>query len=205
MLRHRERVKDEPARTRPRSATQNVALPGAFTERDDDVLLRAVQRAAIEAWLLSATTRRPGPRTGPCRKAATCSHHVFTPLPFRCSRGGRFRSSEILVTMPNHVELGRRAQRDLRSLPDGGRTRIVRALREDLAADPLPPNLDLVPLRGRAPWLRLRSGDWRVLLRPLSAAELAGVAGTAERGFLVARIVNRGDLDRAITTLPGID
>jgi hypothetical protein len=74
-----------------------------------------------------------------------------------------------------------------------------------LVADPLPSNLDIVALRGRAPWLRLRSGDWRVLLRPLSAAELADVGGAAERGFLVARIVNRRDLERAVATLPGLD
>jgi len=90
-------------------------------------------------------------------------------------------------------------------LPDRDRSRIVRALHEDLAADPLPPNLDLVPLRGRAPWLRLRSSAWRVLLRPLSAAELADVAGTAECGFLVARIVDRRELERAVANLPGID
>lgn len=107
--------------------------------------------------------------------------------------------------MPNHVELGRRAQRDLRALPERDRSRIVRALRNDLAAEPLPPNLDLVALRGRAPWLRLRSGDWRVLLRPLTPTELSEVAGTAERGFLVARVVNRRDLERAVATLPSID
>ena len=105
--------------------------------------------------------------------------------------------------MPNHVELSRRAQRDLRTLPDRDRRHIVRALREELATDPLAPNVDLIALRGRAPWLRLRSGDWRVLLRPLSAAELAEVAATGRRGFLVARIVNRRDLDRAVATLPG--
>ena len=107
--------------------------------------------------------------------------------------------------MPNHIELSRRAQRDLRVLPNRHRSRIVQALREGLAADPLPRNLDLVALQGRAPWLRLRSGDWRVLLRPLSAAELVEVAGTAARGFLVARIVNRRDLERAVATLPRID
>lgn len=107
--------------------------------------------------------------------------------------------------MPNHVELSRRAQRDLRVLPDRDRSRIVRALREGLASDPLPRNLDVVALQGRAPSLRLRSGDWRVLLRPLNAPELADVAGTATRGFLVARIVNRRDLERAVATLPRID
>jgi mRNA-degrading endonuclease RelE of RelBE toxin-antitoxin system len=107
--------------------------------------------------------------------------------------------------MPNHVELSRRAQQDLRALPDRDRGRIVRALRQGLAADPLPRTLDVVALQGRAPWLRLRSGDWRVLLRPLSTAELAEVAGAATRGFLVARIVNRRDLERAVATLPRID
>jgi mRNA-degrading endonuclease RelE of RelBE toxin-antitoxin system len=107
--------------------------------------------------------------------------------------------------MPNHVELSRRAQRDLRALPERDRSRIARALREGLAADPLPRNLDLVALQGRAPWLRLRSGDWRVLLRPLSVRELADVANAATRGFLVARIVNRRDLERAVATLPRID
>jgi mRNA-degrading endonuclease RelE of RelBE toxin-antitoxin system len=107
--------------------------------------------------------------------------------------------------MPNHVELSRRAQRDLRVLRVRDRSRIVRALQVDLAADPLPRNLDVVALQSRAPWLRLRSGDWRVLLRPLSAAELDDVAGTAARGFLVARIVNRRDLERAVATLPRTD
>src|SRR3970040_1563537 len=107
--------------------------------------------------------------------------------------------------MPNHVELSRRSQREPRGLPRRDRSRIVQALQEGLAADPLPRNLDLVALQGRAPWLRLRSGDWRVLLRPLSAAELADVSGTAARGFLVARIVNRRDLERAVATLPRID
>ncbi len=107
--------------------------------------------------------------------------------------------------MPSHVELSRRAQRDLRALSDRDRSRIVRALREGLAADPLPRNLDIVALQGQAPWLRLRSGDWRVLLRPLSVAELADVGGTTARGFLVARIVNRRDLERAVATLPRID
>ena len=107
--------------------------------------------------------------------------------------------------MPNHLELSRRAQRDLRALPDRDRSRIVRALREGLASDPVPRNLNLVALQGRPPWLRLRSGDWRVLLRPLSETEFADVAGTATRGFLVARIVNRRDLERAVATLPRTD
>lgn len=106
--------------------------------------------------------------------------------------------------MPNHVELSRRAQRDLRALPGRDRGRIVRALREDLVDDPPPQNLDIVALQGRAPWLRVRVGNWRVLFRPLSSDELADAVGTAERGFLVARIVDRRDLERAVATLPKV-
>ncbi len=129
----------------------------------------------------------------------------MTRLRAAANRDGAQVENLVENTMPNHVELSRRAQRDLRALPQRDRGRIIRALQEDLAADPLPRNLDVVALQGRAPWLRLRSGDWRVLLRPLSAVELADVEGTAERGFLVARIVNRRDLERAVATLPRID
>ena len=107
--------------------------------------------------------------------------------------------------MPSHVEISRRAQRDLRALPGRDRSRIVRALREDLVDDPPPQNLDIAALQSRAPWLRVRVGNWRVLCRPLGSDELAGLAGTAERGVLVARIVNRRDLERAVATLPEID
>src|SRR5712692_5134478 len=107
--------------------------------------------------------------------------------------------------MPNHIELSRRAERDLRGVTGDDRRRIIRALREDLTAEPPAENLDIVPLRGREPWLRMRVGDWRILFRPLTPAEFAqlgDVAGDAERGYLVARIVNRRDLERAVETLP---
>jgi mRNA-degrading endonuclease RelE of RelBE toxin-antitoxin system len=123
------------------------------------------------------------------------THQIGTGLKLRVLSGPRCRTT---------LNWSRRAQRDLRALPDRDRSRIVRALREGLAADPLPRTLEVVALQGRAPWLRLRSGDWRVL-RPLSTAELVDVAGAATRGFLVARIVNRRDLERAVATLPRID
>jgi mRNA-degrading endonuclease RelE of RelBE toxin-antitoxin system len=107
--------------------------------------------------------------------------------------------------MPNYVELSRRAQRDLRALTGRDRSRIVRVLRDDLVADPPTQNLDIVALQGRTPWLRIRVGNWRVLCRPLSADELSDAIGTAERGFLVGRIVNRRELERAVATLPKID
>lgn len=107
--------------------------------------------------------------------------------------------------MPNHVELSRHAQRDLQAPTGRDRSRIARVLRDDLVDDPLPQNLDIVALQGRAPWLRIRVGNWRVLCPPLSSDELSGLAGMLERGFLVARIVNRRELERAVATLPKID
>lgn len=87
------------------------------------------------------------------------------------------------------VELSRRAQRDLRGLDPQVRPRVIAALREDLAADPPPPNLDVKTLQGRAPWRRLRVGEHRVLFRPEGD------------GLLVARVVDRRDLDRAVRGL----
>ncbi len=64
--------------------------------------------------------------------------------------------------------------------------------------DPLPPNVDVKPLTGRAPWLRIRVGDVRILCRPLRANE-GQTAGGA--GYLMARIVRRRDLERTISEL----
>jgi len=61
---------------------------------------------------------------------------------------------------------------------------------EVLASDPLPENADDKALTGRAPWRRLRVGELRILYRP------------HPRGRRVARIIQRGDLDRAVRTLP---
>ena len=58
-------------------------------------------------------------------------------------------------------------------------------------ATPQPRDLDVVPLVGHAPWLRLRVGDYRVLFRPESAPST----------FLVVRVVNRRDLERAVANL----
>ena len=44
-------------------------------------------------------------------------------------------------------------------------------------------------LDGHAPWLRLRIGDYRALYRPI------------EGGWWVERVVNRRDLEQALTTL----
>ncbi len=50
-------------------------------------------------------------------------------------------------------------------------------------------NLDVKPLQGRPGWWRLRVGDWRILY--LADAN----------GIVVERIVNRRDLERAVSTL----
>ena len=89
--------------------------------------------------------------------------------------------------MISSIELSNRAARDLKRIGPGvSRARIVEGLRALAAGDS---NLDVKALEGRAPWLRLRVGDFRVLYRPI------------EGGYLVARIVNRRDLDRAVDSL----
>jgi mRNA-degrading endonuclease RelE of RelBE toxin-antitoxin system len=84
------------------------------------------------------------------------------------------------------VRLSRRGERDLRRLDPQDRARIVAALR---ALGTGAPHLDTKPLKGAGPWLRLRVGSYRVLYRPI------------EGGWLVERIVDRGDLERAVGSL----
>ena len=62
-------------------------------------------------------------------------------------------------------------------------------------------SLDIKALQGAAPWLRLRVGDFRVLCRSLTAEELHALLGSPGAGFLVGRVVDRRDLDRAIESL----
>lgn len=85
------------------------------------------------------------------------------------------------------IVLASRAARELRKLDPPTRTRIVAGLR-DLAGDV--DNLDVRPLSGAAPWLRLRVGDYRILYRYAD-----------EAAVLVARIVHRSDLERAVQSL----
>ena len=102
----------------------------------------------------------------------------------------------------NHIELSKRALKDLRRIDHANRRRLLDVLEQDLAAEPQPPNLDVKPLVGRAPWLRLRRGDYRILYRPLTDAELRTLRTEGPTGFLVERIIDRGDLERATATLP---
>ena len=95
---------------------------------------------------------------------------------------------------PRRLELSRRAARDLRKLERRDVERVRDALAELRQGAA---NLDIKPLRGSAPWLRLRVGELRVLYRPLSDQEAA--AGGA--GWLIARVIPRGELDRAVASL----
>lgn len=95
------------------------------------------------------------------------------------------------------VELTRRATRDLRALSPPDYRRVARAITETLASEPLPANADDKPLRGRSPWYRLRVGELRLIYRALEADEIPGI----ESGRLVARVVHRRDLERAVATV----
>lgn len=89
------------------------------------------------------------------------------------------------------LRLARRAEKDLDGLPKRVAARVVKAL-EILGEDPGAEGLDVKPLVGRRPWRRLRVGGYRILFKP------------AERGrvLLVGRVIDRRDLERALTTLP---
>jgi mRNA-degrading endonuclease RelE of RelBE toxin-antitoxin system len=100
------------------------------------------------------------------------------------------------VTVALFAPLAERDLRKLRRSPDLGRIReAIRALERGEEG------LDIVALEGRRPWRRLREGDWRIIFRPLSQAEARRLGIADGDALLVARIVNRRDLERAIRTL----
>lgn len=95
------------------------------------------------------------------------------------------------------VHLSSSAQKDLRKLlknPAGAA--IKRFILHDLAAEPWPENLDVASLEGLGTWLRVRAGEFRIVLRPLNAAECK--ARSVAKGYLVDRVVNRRDLERIL-------
>jgi mRNA-degrading endonuclease RelE of RelBE toxin-antitoxin system len=100
------------------------------------------------------------------------------------------------------VELSKRALRDLRRIDHKRRKRLLALLEDDLAAEPQPPNLDIKALAGRAPWLRLRRGEHRILYRPLTQAELQTLNADEQAGYLIERIIDRRDLEHAAASLP---
>lgn len=100
------------------------------------------------------------------------------------------------------VELSKRALRDLRRIDHKSRRALIRLIEDDLAAEPQPANLDVKALTGRPPWLRLRRGGHRILYRPLTPDELQALQAQESAGFLVERVIDRGDLERAAAKLP---
>jgi mRNA interferase RelE/StbE len=95
------------------------------------------------------------------------------------------------VTDPlNNITLAPRAIRDLKRLDRPTSKRVQQAF-EALAVDAA--NLDIKPVAGHAPWRRLRVGEHRVLYRELT--------GEANSRYLVARVIDRRDLHRAIDRL----
>jgi hypothetical protein len=47
----------------------------------------------------------------------------------------------------------------------------------------------------------MRVGDYRILFRPLTAAELADLGREEPTGWLIARVVHRSELERAVRGL----
>ncbi len=99
------------------------------------------------------------------------------------------------------IELSKRALRDLRRIDHKSRKRLLDLLEHDLATEPQPANLDIKPLTGSTPWLRLRRGEYRILYRPLTDRELLALTASEQAGFLVERVIERGELKRAASTL----
>jgi len=97
------------------------------------------------------------------------------------------------------VQLSAQAANDLADLgPERHRAEDLLAA---LAQQPRPANLDIKALRGRATWYRARVGPYRLIVRPLAAEESSELGTPGARGYLVARIVHRRDLERIVRRL----
>ncbi len=90
-------------------------------------------------------------------------------------------------------------RKDIERLSSSTRSR-VRAALDGLVEIPPWSNLDIRPLTGRSPWLGLRIGDVRVILRQLTRRETS-LLGVDYPGYLVGRVVDRRDLDDAVRPL----
>jgi hypothetical protein len=97
----------------------------------------------------------------------------------------------------------------LRAIPRNRLERVILPRLNALQATPPPENLDVRPVAGHAPWLRLRAGNFRILFRRLTRAELDLLAlrrGTeSDTGFLIGRIIDRSEFERAVDTVELIE
>jgi mRNA-degrading endonuclease RelE of RelBE toxin-antitoxin system len=89
------------------------------------------------------------------------------------------------------VRSGRRAVKDLDSLPKKATLTVIAAI-EKVASDPSGAGLDVKALVGRRPWRRLRVGSYRVLFR----------FADRQKVLLVARVIDRKRLEEAVESLP---
>jgi mRNA-degrading endonuclease RelE of RelBE toxin-antitoxin system len=108
--------------------------------------------------------------------------------------------------MTKHLELSRRAAKDLRRLDRQEARRILEVLQRELTAEPPPDNLDIKEIQGAEPYLRLRVGNYRVIYRALSPQERRSLPESRPgdklpEGYLAVRVIHRRDLERAIGTL----
>jgi mRNA-degrading endonuclease RelE of RelBE toxin-antitoxin system len=90
----------------------------------------------------------------------------------------------------SNIKLAPRVIRDLKGLDRQTRKWVQQAF-QSLEADAA--NLDGKPVASHAPWRRLCAGEHRVLYREL--------ADDADAHHLVARVIDRRDLHRAIDKL----
>ncbi len=105
------------------------------------------------------------------------------------------RSDTSLSTLTRRMttlRLAPRAERELLGLGRQYRKQMTPVLYA-LTEEPWPKTLNVRPLAGTSGWYRLRVGNYRALFKPQDHG--------GERVILVARIVDRRDLERAIKTL----
>ena len=86
------------------------------------------------------------------------------------------------------LRIARLSAKQLERLPKARFDQITARLQE---LDANQPNLDIKPLRGHAPWQRLRVGEYRIVFR------------RDRDGILVAAVVPRQALDAAVAKLAG--
>ena len=113
-------------------------------------------------------------------------------------------ASKPAPTTPHHVKVASQAAKDLGKPDKAAWDKVADGLRTDLTANTHPDKLDVKALKGASPWLRLRVGDHRIVYRPLTPVELAPLVAPVPAkarpmsGYVVERIVNRRDLDKAV-------
>jgi mRNA-degrading endonuclease RelE of RelBE toxin-antitoxin system len=100
--------------------------------------------------------------------------------------------------LTDNVQFSKRGARDIERLSQPQRTRVRKVL-DGLSQDPAA-NLDVRPLVGHGPWLRLRIGTLRVIFRRLTLEE-SRPRGIRGHGYLVERVIDRRDLDEAVRPL----